>query len=64
MFSEHLFTQKAENSVINDPPSWRSKFVRPLCVFGTQIKIFLLKSGSFLTPHKQQHNYHVQGLER
>ncbi len=26
-----------------------------------QIKIFLMKSESFLTLHRQQHNYHVQG---
>ncbi len=30
-------------------------------IFGTQIKIFLMKSESFLTLHRQQRNYHVQG---
>ncbi len=30
----------------------------------TQIKIFLMKSKSFLTLHKQQGSYHVQGPER
>ncbi len=37
---------------------------RPLFIFRTQIKIFLIKSESFLTLHRQQHNYHVQGPER
>ncbi len=30
----------------------------------TQIKIFLMKSESFLTLHKQQGSYHIQGPER
>ncbi len=54
---------KNENSVINYSPSCCSKPVRPLFIFGTQIKIFLLKSESFLTLYRQQHNYHVQGPE-
>ncbi len=29
----------------------------------TQIKIFLMKSESFLALHRQQHNYHIQGPE-
>ncbi len=33
-----------------------SKPVRPLFIFGTQIKIFLIKSESFLTLHRQQCN--------
>ncbi len=28
-------------------------------IFGTQIKIFLVKSKSFLTLHRQQHNWNV-----
>ncbi len=32
--------------------------------FGTQIKIFLMKSGRFLSLHRHQHNWHVQGTER
>ncbi len=31
--------------------------------FGTQIKIFLMKSVSFLTLHRQQGSYHGQGTE-
>ncbi len=31
--------------------------------FGTQIKIFLMKSASFLTLHRQQGSYHGQGTE-
>ncbi len=34
--------------------------LRPLFIFRTQIKIFLMKSESFLTLHWQQRNYHVQ----
>ncbi len=41
--------RKHENSVINYSPSYRSKPLRPLFIFGTQIKIFLMKSESFLT---------------
>ncbi len=33
-------------------------------IFGTQIKIFLMKSESFLTLHRQQKNYYNQGPER
>ncbi len=45
---------KNENSVINYTPSFRSKPVRPSFIFGTQIKIFLMKSESFLILHRQQ----------
>ncbi len=45
-------------------PSCRSKPVRPSFIFGTQIKIFLIKSESFLTLHRQQRNYHIKGPER
>ncbi len=31
--------------------------------YDPQIKIFLMKSKSFLTLHRQQHNYHIQGPE-
>ncbi len=33
--------------------------VRPSFIFGTQIKIFLMKSKSFLTLHRQQCNWNV-----
>ncbi len=42
----------------------KGKPIRPSFIFGTQIKIFLMKSESFLTLHRQQGNYHVQGPER
>ncbi len=38
-------------------PSCRSKPVRPSFIVRTQIKIFLMKSESFLTLHKQQCNW-------
>ncbi len=38
--------------------------IRPLFIFRTQIKIFLMKSERFLTLHRQKHNYHVQCSER
>ncbi len=47
--------------VINYSPSCRSKPVRPSFIFGTQIKIFLMKSESL---HRQQRSYDVQGPER
>ncbi len=37
---------------------------KTLFIFGKQIKIFLTKSESFLTLHRQQNNWNVQGLER
>ncbi len=52
---------KNENYVINYSPSCPSKPVRPSFIFRTQIKIFLMKSKSFLTLHRQQWNFHVQG---
>ncbi len=55
---------KNTNSVINYSPSCCSKPVRPSFVFGTQIKIFLMKSESFLTLHRQQGSNHVQGPDR
>ncbi len=55
---------KNENSVINYSPSCCSKPVRPSFVFGTQIKIFLMKSESFLTLYRQQRSYYGQGTER
>ncbi len=42
----------------------RSKPVRHLFIFRTRIKIFLMKSKSFLALHRQQRNWHVQGPER
>ncbi len=44
---------KNENSLINYSPSFHSKPVTPLFIFGTQIKMFLSKSESFLTLHRQ-----------
>ncbi len=37
----------------------RSKPVRPSFIFRTQIKMFLMKSESYLTLHRQQHNWNV-----
>ncbi len=53
---------KKKNSVINYSPSCCSKPARPLFIFRTHIKIFLMKSESFLALHRQQHNWHVQGI--
>ncbi len=71
--SEHTnnFTQNItksskhwNSSVIDYPLSCCSKPVRPSFIFWTQIKIFLMKSESFLTLHRQQRSYHLQGPER
>ncbi len=51
---------KNENYVINYSPSYHSKPVNPSFIFGTQIKMSLMKSESFLTLHRRQQNYHVQ----
>ncbi len=56
-----MFTQN-ENSVINYSPSCRSKPIRPSFIFRTQIKMFLMKSESFLTLHRQQCNWNVSRL--
>ncbi len=48
--------QKNENSVTNYSPSCRSKPVRHSFIFGTQIKIFFIKSESLQTLHRQQRN--------
>ncbi len=50
---------KNESSVINYSPSCCSKPVRPSFIFRTQFKIFLMKSKSFLTLHRQQCNLNV-----
>ncbi len=50
-----------ENSVFKYSPSCCYKPVRPSFLFGTQTKIFLMKPKSYLTLHKQQRNYHIQG---
>ncbi len=47
------------NSVIIYLPSCGSKPVIPLFIFGTQIKLFLIKSKSFLTLHRQQWNWNM-----
>ncbi len=52
-------SSKNENSLINYSPSCHSKHVRPLFIFRSQIKIFLMKSESFLALHRQQWNWHV-----
>ncbi len=56
---------KNEKSVITNSPSCRSKHVRPLFIFWTQI---LMKHRCFrwiqeLSDPAQQHNWHVQGPE-
>ncbi len=48
-----------ENCVINYSPSCRSKPIRTLFIFRTQIKMFLIKSESYLTRHRQQHNLNI-----
>jgi len=48
--------KNGENSVINYSPSCLSKSIRPLFIFGTQIKIFLMKSDTFLSLHWEQRN--------
>ncbi len=45
-------------------PTCRSKPIRPLFIFRTQMKIFLMKSESFLTVYRQQRNWNVQSPER
>ncbi len=45
--------------VIKYSPSCRSKPVRHSFIFGTQIKMFLIKSESYQTLHRQQHNWKV-----
>ncbi len=49
---------KNENPVINYSPSCRPKHVRASFIFGTQIKIFLVESESFLILRRQQGYYH------
>ncbi len=53
-----------ENSVINCSPLCHSKPAGPLFIFGTQIKVFLMKSKSFLSLQWQQRNYHVERDEQ
>ncbi len=55
---------KNENSVMYYSPSCRTKPVRSSFIFKTQMKIFEMKSESFLTLCRQQQNYHVQGQKR
>ncbi len=50
---------KNENSVINYSPLCRSNPIRPSFIFITQIKIFVMKSESFLTIHRKQCNWNV-----
>jgi len=52
LFQKHyrVSSPKNENSVINYSPSCRSKPVRPSFIFGTQIKIFLIKSDGSVRP--------------
>ncbi len=47
---------KNENVVVNYSPSYRSNPLRPSFIFRTQTKKF----ESFLTLHRQQHNWHVK----
>uniref|UniRef100_A0A9J7XMT6 Coactivator-associated arginine methyltransferase 1, like n=1 Tax=Cyprinus carpio carpio TaxID=630221 RepID=A0A9J7XMT6_CYPCA len=55
-FPQRDQSSKNENSAINNSPSCCPEPVRPLLIFRTQMKIFLMKSESFLTLHRQQHN--------
>ncbi len=52
---------KNEYSAINYSPSCHSKPVRALFIFGTKLRYFWWNHKSFLTLHRQQGNYHVQG---
>ncbi len=52
--NESVCSHKNESSVINHSPSCCSKPIRPSFIFRAQIKIFWMKSGSFLTLHRQQ----------
>uniref|UniRef100_A0A8C1JW99 Rho GTPase activating protein 4b n=1 Tax=Cyprinus carpio TaxID=7962 RepID=A0A8C1JW99_CYPCA len=54
-FKKKIPTKMKILSLITQP-SCRSKPVRPSFIFRTQIKIFLMKSESFLTLHKHQCN--------
>ncbi len=56
MKNDRVSSPKNESSVINYSPSCHSKSVRPLFIFGTQIKIFLVKYERFLTLHTPHHN--------
>ncbi len=49
---------KNGHSVINYLASCHSKPMIILFIFRTQIKIFLMESESFLSLHRQQHNYY------
>jgi len=52
-------------SVINYSPLCRFKPVRPSFIFGTQIKIFLMKSEKFFISHRNQCDYyHIQRPEK
>ncbi len=50
---------KNVSSVISFSHSCSSKPVRPSFFFGTQIKIFFMKSDSFRTLHRQQRNWNM-----
>ncbi len=62
-FKGTVHCSKMKVLVINYSPSCHSKQVRLSFIFGTQIKIFLMTSESFLILHWQQHNFNVQGPE-
>jgi len=47
---ERVSSPKNEISVINYSPSCRSTPIRPSFIFGTQIKIFLIKSDGSVRP--------------
>ncbi len=49
-------TFKKDSSPINDSLSCRSRPERPMFIFGTQIKIFLMKSKSFLNLTRRRHS--------
>ncbi len=54
-----LVHPKMKNLSLITSPSCCSKPVRPSFIFRTQMKMFLKKSESYLTLHRQQHNWNV-----
>ncbi len=54
-----IVSPQNENSVINYSPSRRSKPLTPSFIFRTQMKLFLMKSESSQTLHRQKHNRNV-----
>jgi len=63
-FVKALVYTKNENSVIKYSPSCHSKPIRLSFIFETQMKIFLMKSESFLFLHWQLRDYHIDVSKR